>query len=97
MDKMERESEERLAVTLPARHSSSRVKCQTVATDDVSPGVAASFSQNSLLGSTSSLRIVGLPQICLTRVLRSIAATSGPRLTLATVCHSPLLPPANGF
>ena len=52
-------------------------ECRTVARDDVSTEVAAS-SQNTLLGSTSCPRISGLLQMLPGRVLRSIAAISGP-------------------
>ena len=60
-------------------------ECKSVARDDVSPGVAASSSQNTSLGSTSFLKISGWPQVLPDRVLRSIAAIFGPILTLATV------------
>ena len=66
MDKMEHESEERLVVALPASCRNSLVggsssECQTLARDDLAPEIAASFSQNTFLG--SSLRISGLPQV----------------------------------
>ena len=82
VDKMVRKGEGRLVVTLSvsllASFSNSLVgasssECQTVARDGVHPEVVANSSQNTSLNSTSSPRI-----------LRRIAAISGPRLTLAT-------------
>ena len=70
-------------------------ECQIVAREGVSPDVATVSSRNTFLGNTSPSRISGLPQVLADKILRSTAATSGPGLTLATVCHSPLLPPVN--
>ena len=58
---------------------------QTVARDGVHPEVAANSFQNTFLGNTSHPRISGLPQVLHDRIFRSIAAISGPRLTLETL------------
>ena len=92
--KTQRESEERLVPILPGacqtsyRNSlvcCSSGECHTVVRDSVTAKIAASFSLNILLGSTSFPRISGLSQVLHGRVLKSIAASSWPILTLATI------------
>ena len=61
------------------------VSVQRVARDDAGLEVAATSSQNTLLGSILSPRISGLPQVLPDRFLISIAATSGSKLTSASV------------
>ena len=90
------------AVSLLARSRNSLVgadsgEYQTVARDGVRLEVAVNSFQNTFLGNTSSPKISGLPQVLSDRILRSIAAISGPRLTLATVYRSPLISPADEF
>ena len=86
-----------LAASVPASSRNSLVggssnECQTVVRDDVSTEVAKSSSQNTLLGCTSCPRISALSQVLPDRVLRNIKIICGPRLALATVRHSPVLP-----
>ena len=65
-------------------------ECQTVAGPEVAD--LANSSHNTLLGSTSFSKNSGVSQLAMFR--GSIAATSGPRLSMATV--SLLLLHANG-
>ena len=86
INKSQRESEERLVVILPGacpascRNSlvgGSSGECHTVVRHSVTAKIAASFSLNTLLGSTSFPRISGLSQVLPDRVLKSIAASLG--------------------
>ena len=72
IDKSQRESEERLVPTLPRAYPASCTnslvggssgKCHTVIRHSVTEKIAASFSLNTLLGSTSFPRISGLSQV----------------------------------
>ena len=51
------------ASSLSSLIGSSSNECQTVARDDVGPELAASSSQNTLSGSTSSPKTSGMPQV----------------------------------
>ena len=92
VDITEHKNQERLVMTLPASLPAncrnrlvgdSSGEYETVARHDVSLEAAASSSPNTVKHLVS--HVAGLPQLLFDQVLRSIAATSGPRLTLATV------------
>ena len=94
IDKTQHESEDRLVEILPGdclascRNSlvgSSSSECHTVVRHSVTAKLAASFSLNTLLGSTSFPRISELSQVLLDSVLKSIAASSLAILTLETI------------
>ena len=93
IDKTQHESEERLVTTLPGacplflgtHWLVHRGECHTVARDSVCTEIAASTFLNTLLGSTSFPRISELSQVLHNRVLKSIAASSWPIFTIATI------------
>ena len=84
IDKTQYEREERLFETLPGAcllvvgtHWFAAVAVSvTQLSDSVTEKIAANFSLNNLLGSTSFPKISGLSQVLPDRVLRSIAASS---------------------
>ena len=94
IDKFQREIEERLvqycqepAQLVVGTHWLEAVAVSVTQLSDTvtQQKIAASFSLNTLLGSTSFPRISELSQVLPDRVLKSTAASSWPIITLATI------------